>query len=852
MRGIFKRKDKAPSPELLEQLRRKYDAFKQLLADNQAVLEIVTDLEEKYNGDFLFDMQYLRVSLKSLADRVFSLINGLNFMADDRYGSLYPIFDRINEEVQELLAKKRKIPPDPPVLPLKDISLEKEESVGGKAANLGELYSRLHLPVPEGFAVTARGYQEFIETNRLQEEISRRLAALDLNKLEDLVLVSREIQSLILAKELPASLAEALDRSYQELTRKLAAAVPVSVRSSALGEDSKISFAGQYSTALNVSGELIGETYKAIIASKFTPRALFYFIGKGFREEEIAMGVVCLAMVRARAGGVLYTVDPLAPHHNELIIHAHWGLGKSVVDGTVTPDVFVVSKESPPRVKERQIAHKETMLTANPLGGVESAPVNPEARDLPSLSEENIALLTTLAQIVEKHYQRPQDLEWAVDEQGLIYLLQTRPLKVFAPKICPDGDGTTCPVPNPILLDTGLQGAHGVGSGPVFRVDRDEDLPHFPAGGVLVARAPSPRFVTVMNRARGIVTDLGGAASHMAAVAREFRVPTILNTRKATEVLTAGQVVTVDANNRIVYEGKAEGLLLQEEYQHHPFEDTSLFVLFEKILARIVPLNLIDPYDPDFSAKNCRTFHDLTRFVHQTATQEMFDLSASSAKTEKQALVLESNFPVEIFLVDLGGGIDSEARGRRIKPEQILSWPLRALWKGIETMKWPGPKPMDVKGFASVVAQTATTGGGDQEQAYSEKSFALLSRDYLNFSIRLGYHLSTIEVFGDEGVENNYIKFNFKGGGATVDRRDRRARLISTILDRLHFQVNKKLDLLEASLAHQSREILEKALFALGKLTVYTKQLDMVMYNEAIVDWSIEEFFKEHLKNFNI
>ncbi|MBI5582231.1 MAG: hypothetical protein HY892_00255 [Deltaproteobacteria bacterium] len=850
LRGIFKRREKRPSPELLEQLRRKYETFQQLLADNQAVLEIVTDLEEKYNGDYLFDMQYLRVSVKALADRVFSLINGLNSLADDRYGSLYPVYDRINGELLELLAKKRKIPPDPPVLPLQDITLEKEESVGGKAANLGELYSRLHLPVPEGFAVTARGYQEFIETNRLQEEISRRLAALDLNKLEDLVLVSREIQALILSKDLPAPLAEAIARGYGDLTRKLGGPVTVSVRSSALGEDSRISFAGQYGTALNVPGEEIGEKYKAIIASKFTPRALFYFIGKGFREEDIAMGVACLAMVRARAGGVLYTVDPLAPHHNELIIHAHWGLGKAVVDGTVTPDVFVVTKEKIPRIKSQQIAHKETLLDFNPQGGVESRSVPPEEQDLPSLSPENILTLTALALEVEGHYQRPQDLEWAIDHQDRVVLLQTRPLKVFAPKICPEDPTASGPVGNPVLLGTGIMGAHGVGSGPVFRVDRDEDLPDFPAGGILVAHAPSPRFVTVMNRARGIVTDLGSAASHMAAVAREFRVATILNAQRATEVLTPGQVVTVDANNRIVYEGVVNSLLLQEEFQHNPFEYTSLFILFEKILARIVPLNLIDPYDPEFSAKNCQTFHDLTRFVHQTATQEMFNLSASSAKTEKQAQVLESNFPVEIFLVDLGGGIREEARGRRIKPEQIHSWPMQALWKGIETMKWPGPKPMDVKGFASVVAQTATTGGGDSEQVYSEKSFALLSRNYLNFSIRLGYHLSTIEVYGAEGVENNYIKFNFKGGGATVERRDRRARLISTILERLGFQVEKKLDLLEASLTHQTRETFEKTLFALGKLTVYTKQLDMVMYNEAIVDWSIEEFFKEHLPDF--
>ena len=154
------------------------------------------------------------------------------------------------------------------------------------------------------------------------------------------------------------------------MAEKTGPEVKVSVRSSALGEDSRLSFAGQYGTILNVPLKDIGEKYREIIASKFTPRAIFYFIGKGFREEDIAMGMGCMVMVPAKAGGVVYTVDPGSPQRSEAVIHAHWGLGKTVVDGTVSPDVFYVSKEAPFRIRESIIAHKEKMLVADPEGGI--------------------------------------------------------------------------------------------------------------------------------------------------------------------------------------------------------------------------------------------------------------------------------------------------------------------------------------------------------------------------------------------------------------------------------------------------------------------------------------------------
>ncbi|MBI5605327.1 MAG: phosphoenolpyruvate synthase [Deltaproteobacteria bacterium] len=850
LKDLFRPKNPGPHPnrKMEEQLRQKYGAFRKLLADNQEVLEIITDLEEKYAGDYIFDMQYLRANIRKLSEKVYSLIHLLNEISNLKYGELYRIHEQIYQELSDLLAKKRKIPVDDLVLSFDRIALDKEESVGGKMANLGELRNRLGLPVPEGFAITAYTYKAFIDYHHLQEEISSRLNQLDINNLEDLIVVSRDIQQLILEKPLPPFLTEILVKSYQELTEKAGREVRVAVRSSALGEDSRLSFAGQYGTILNVSGENIGEKYKEIVASKFTPRAIFYFIGKGFREEDIAMGMGCMMMVPAKAGGVIYTVDPGNPQRPEAVIHAHWGLGKTVVDGTVTPDIFWVSKEDPFRVVESSMARKEKMVIATPEGGIGWAEVPQDLQEGPCLSEKLIGQLGRAAGAIEDHFGHPQDIEWALDEEDRIYFLQTRPLKVFSQKKIPSPQEIPELSQFPVLLETGVMGAQGVGSGPVFLANQERDLVNFPAGGILVARTPSPKWVTVMSKARGIITDLGSSASHMAALAREFRVPTILNTQKASEILAPGLEVTVDATHCRVYQGRIEKLIeYAEEEAVNPFEDTPLFVLFDKILTRIVPLNLVDPTEPDFTPAHCRTFHDITRFTHQTATQEMFSLSTSPLTTPGEALRLDTDTPLEILLIDLGGGINPGFKGKKVKLNQILSWPMQAFWQGVQSMKWPGPKPLDMKGFASVVAQTAAEPGGEN-RIYSEKSYALLSRDYLNFSIRLGYHLSTIEVLGGSGENENYINFILKGGGATIDRRDRRARLVATILEKLGFQVGQKLDLVDARLIHHPREAMEKVLYSLGKLTVYTKQLDMVMFNEAIVEWSIEEFVKEHLR----
>ncbi|HWR90276.1 MAG TPA: hypothetical protein VN260_08455, partial [Dissulfurispiraceae bacterium] len=205
---------------------------------------------------------------------------------------------------------------------------------------------------------------------------------------------------------------------------------------------------------------------------------------------------------------------------------------------------------------------------------------------------------------------------------------------------------------------------------------------------------------------------------------------------------------------------------------------------------------------------------------------------------------LVSGMPVEIWLLDLGGGI--EGAPKYLNPEHLRSIPFNAFLKGLMSMKWPEARAFDVKGFLGAVAHTATT-SEEELQKTAEKSFSFVTNTYMNFAIRLGYHLSTVEAFVGDNINDNYIRFHFKGGGAVVDRRLRRVRLITEILKRMDFNVKITGDVIDASLMKYKRETLERKLESMGKMTVFTKQLDMVMYNDAITDSYIKEFCKKHL-----
>ena len=215
----------------------------------------------------------------------------------------------------------------------------------------------------------------------------------------------------------------------------------------------------------------------------------------------------------------------------------------------------------------------------------------------------------------------------------------------------------------PLLLEGGAAAFPGVGCGPAFQVRRDEDLLDFPDGAVLVARHSSPKFVMVMPKAQAIVTDSGSISGHMASLAREFAVPTLLDTKVATQTIPPGLIVTVDAYTCRIYQGKVPELLDRQPARESHLKDTPVYETLKKVAEFILPLHLVDPKSPDFSPEYCRSLHDLGRLVHELSYTEMFKISDLVSAREGYAVKLEAAIPLDLYLIDLGGGLAGADRG---------------------------------------------------------------------------------------------------------------------------------------------------------------------------------------------
>jgi len=394
-----------------------------------------------------------------------------------------------------------------------------------------------------------------------------------------------------------------------------------------------------------------------------------------------------------------------------------------------------------------------------------------------------------------------------------------------------------------VLIVRGIIACKGIGTGNAYLVNKEEDLNNFPDRAILIAKHTSPKFVTVMNKATAIVTDAGSASGYMGSLAREFHVPAILNTKIATKLITSGMEITVDAINGNVYEGRVDEVIELGQKREDLFKNTHVFKILEEVLKKIVPLNLINLRGDSFKPELCKTLHDITYLANEVSMDEMFKISERLDVKEGESVRLVSKIPPEIYVIDLESGIDYSLK--RITSDNIRSIPMNAFLKGMMSMKWPGPKPVDVKGFASAVADIALKPSLPRDRVWG-KSFALISREYMNFNIRLGYHLSTVEAYAGDNINHNYIRFNFMGGGASIERRLRRTRLIKEILEKVDFEVDRIGDVLNARITRYERSAIEEKLSILGRLAVYTKQLDMIMFSDAFVDCCMQEFMREY------
>ncbi len=826
---------KAAPPAAEAPFRRVFLAFRELLAANGEALRLMADMEEKASGDYLFDIQYLETAAAELDGQVQQLIGALEVVAGRRQGPLRAARERLRAEAKAELSARRAIPAGELVLPFERLGRQMALEAGGKAANIGEM-KRLGLPVPSGFAVTTAAYKELLAQGGLGEWIRERLAQADTSTFEALSRVGHQVQEAVRAAEVPAGVAEAIRRGYDALARGRQG-VRVAVRSSAVDEDSALSFAGQYATLLNLGREEIVGAWREVVASQFTPRALFYFKTKGLIEDEAAMAAACMEMVEAAAAGVAFSVNPDTGDEAQAVVTAVRGLGRAAVEGSVSPDLFLVDKASG-RLLSRRVADKALMLAVAEGGGTREAAVPAQLRQSPALSAAQLAELAGYLRLLEEHFGGPQDVEFAVDAAGRLRLLQTRPLRVRPARPVAE---LARPFLRHRLLLEGVVASPGVAAGPVHHlkgVPTAEELAAVPAGAVVVVPHTSPALAPALPRISALVSDIGSSTGHLALLAREYGVPTLVDSREATRLLTPGLLVTVDAKEGKVYEGRVAVLIEAAARRPAPLPDTPVRRKLRAFVQRAVPLNLTDPRAPQFRPESCRTYHDITRYGHELAIQQMFGLISRGDPARARVVRLETPLPLNLHLIDLGGGI-TEGEGP-VRPERLASVPMRALWRGIShpAVRWSGPLPVDVAGLLHIIGQTAVR----SPEEFWDKTYAVVAADYVNYSSRLGYHFATVDSLCGERTTDNYVSFMFKGGAADEVRRDRRARFISAVLERLGFEVKATGDLVNAQLRRGDRGRTEEALDMLGRLMGAARQLDMRMSDESVVDYHVEAF----------
>ena len=551
------------------------------------------------------------------------------------------------------------------------LSSKDVEVVGGKNASLGEMVKKLKkegIEVPDGFATTAEAYWQYLEANDLKEKITSYLKKMEAGE-NSLAKSGKAIRNLFRKGSFPEEIAEAICGAYQELCQRYETKqVDVAVRSSATAEDlPEASFAGQQESFLNIAGEEeLLDACRKCYASLFTDRAISYRKEKGFDHMKVALSVGVQKMVRSdKAGaGVMFTIDTETGFPDVVVIDAAWGLGENVVQGTVTPDEYMVfkplldEKKFHPIIEKTKGTKEKKMLYAK--GGSKATKninTSKEERQSFVLDDQEILKLARWAVAIEKHYKKPMDIEWAKDgETEKLFIVQARPETVQSQQEAGSLKTYTLNKKGERLL-TGLSIGQAIAAGEVCKIKSSDDIERFKEGSILVTEMTDPDWVPIMKQAKGIVTDYGGRVCHAAIVSRELGIPAIVGAGEATDTLKDGQEITIscaEGDQGYVYEGILEYEEAEVNLEKIPKTQTQIMINIASPAAAFrwwrLPCEGIGLARMEFIINNIIK-------IHPMALVRFDDLEDRKAHRRIEKLTLGYEDKTEYFVDHLSRGI---------------------------------------------------------------------------------------------------------------------------------------------------------------------------------------------------
>ncbi len=814
-------------------MRERYTLFRRLLAINNELLASLSDLEEESSWTS-YRHPRVRIGIRALFDGTTELIHVLNELCGDRYFDLANVVTGIRRDVSEYLAKAPESEDPRLVLPLSAITTKTAPMAGGKAANLARLDGDLGLGVPRSVVLTTEAYRLFLESGDLASKLRTVLSPARLDAPKDLEQRCALAQGMIDEATVPAAVARAIESAYDALCEDPLDGV--AIRSSATGEDSEVSFAGQFDSVLNVARAGVVEAWRSVVRSRFSPRAFFYRRAWGIAEVDSPMAVLMQRMVRARASGVLFTRRPDDAKANVILLTAVRGLGSEASAGTANVDTFVVSRRAPHAVLERRVARKGVRVASSVGGGVVQEGVTGEASVQPAVADPEIQHLAAQALGVERYFGRPQDIEWAVDETGGVYFLQARPLRTERP----DRESREEPRGAVVRLRGGDEVWPGRAVGPVHVTRTREDEELLPAGSILVAPRLLADCVRLLPRVCGVIVERGSVLGHAASILREFRVPSLFGVEGALAALKPGDVVSLDAAAHRVY----DGALWPELRGSQPVtllgrRSLGLPPVLSGKLTKLSGSTFIGSWA-------CQSLHDVIRFAHEAAIQAMFEIG-DSLRSAKVGGVVRLDAPPNVFLhlIDLGGGIrpGTAVTRKGVKPEDVVCVPFQGLWRGLgdeglESVRLGAPV---LGGFASVMLSTMRE---DATRSLGQPNYACVTDCYLNLNSRQAYHFAIVDAFLSENQNANHVSVRLRGGGAAPWQRTLRGEFMAQVLRIRGFTAQVRSDLLNAMLRGVDVESGQEALRTVGHLLRFAAQLDMWMTSESRVSTYVDAFLQ--------
>jgi pyruvate,water dikinase len=796
-------------------MRAKYNAFKELLQNDRRCHARLAELEEIFYQDRKVDLHLIRRLHRELSDGVSVMVSCLNRMAPAAHLTLRSYYKKIDFYGRIALTAPKAAPAASSfILPVGQ-TYPNDLRTGGKGLHLSQLKHQLGLPVPEGFIVSTAAFQHFIEANHLRPGINSLLSQVDIQADKSLSATAARLQQMVAEAEVPGRLAQEITAALAALQQRCGAAL-FAVRSSAVSEDSAISFAGQYESVLQVGADRVLAAYKQVLASKYSANALYYRIRAGLLEEDTPMAVLVLEMIDSRLSGVVTSGGAAGWDHDDMVIHYTGGLGDKLVGGRCAPATAVIRREA-------------DGLRCHQQAGPAAAPLLPE----------KVALqLAAWARQIEFFFQAPQEIEWSLDRRDRLFLLQARAmLRQEKTETAPRIDCRAFPV----LIGNGETASRGAACGPVHVIDREEQLAAVPAGAVLVTAVTPPAYVLVLHRVCAVVADQGSAAGHFASVAREAGVPVLVKTGNATALLAAGRMVTVCADLGRVFDGCHETVVAEYPPQRAAQSATPVHEAFARATPFIFPLRLVNPAAPAFVAENCRSLHDIIRFVHEKGLQAMFSQPGGMFSKKSAATRLAAPIPLQIYILDMDeAGSMTSAHEGMLTENDLRSVPLRALLRGLTHpgIRWRHTDHFDWKNFSEVTMAGGIVSSSDPAFA----SYAVVAPDYLNLNLRFGYHFVILDSLCGSEAGENHITLHFAGGGGGSAGIVLRLTFIAEILRRLGFAVKTGGDLLEGRLVGYDEDATMRNLDTVGRLLAATTLLDMVIRDEAMVRRMVENF----------